>query len=371
MKQLFYFITLIGFLFFTSCHKDVVPELPDPDQSAKDSIAHVRAFKERCLLSALCDTEMNLDSSWLYTPTYGTVLYGSTPTVRYMVVDDLEHAKRLFFGMLVMALDSAETVNMTPNDITYSIEDKGSLHFSASSDVKIQIAHVEVNFPVVPELKEIVFIPKERWPYNDISWLRYGAVYKDKKTGHRFICIADTRSGPGYLITFDGKPVKAKINKVDYDLWISQTDWASTKPTYAEIFVSKNNVKMHKGMSDVNALYMLRKFMYDTNFDGSKVINEEAEKILIRGIANETALSPHLYGRDIKCLVSEGAESYSWAFGWWYYTMVPYFFINERDYLGYIKFWSDENWMDLTPSYTAKVGSSFNPEEHGLEMIYP
>lgn len=372
MKRLFYFVALICFLFLTSCHNDDIPEVTDPGQAEKDSIEHACAYKEYCLLSAFCKAEKQPNGDLRYTPTYGDILYSTTPTIRYVAADNLKDAKVIFLSILSMAFDPAETVDITPNNITYRIEGKGSLRFLASSDEKT-IARIEVDFPVILGLKEIVFIPKDRWPNNGLSLLNIGDVYEDASTEerNRFLCIRDTESSnAGILITFDGTIVERGKKKLKS--WSSSVKWGKVKAS-ADMYVIPYGTQLYSGMPTGPEFTILSKFLY---YQGTSTRTTEADLIFVKGVGNRGGLSPLIFSKDSRLLTGGVSEADYYSYWFWYYYYGRAYFIKGNGDVPYAPFdyQSEESLLtkyECIPSLCVTVDSSFDPKENMLVKIYP
>ena len=122
-------------------------------------------------LAGLVDVPDNFAQN-TYEPVYGSVISGSSPSVRTVVVKTADDAEDDFCSLVG---SQAELLKTTPDGLVLSIKnvqatdgstiDLGTLTFHRSSDGNA-IGYVEVDIPCIPHLERIDYIPPTALPNN-------------------------------------------------------------------------------------------------------------------------------------------------------------------------------------------------------------
>lgn len=280
MKTIMYaIIILLTLSFGAGCHNDspFIPDVTDPDP------ADIRTMKAAALMGFFCKAELDKDGEITYTPDWGTVLYSTTPMVRYVEAYDLEDAYRWFTYLVNVA-----ELDMQQNITEYKIEGHGSIRFNPST-TSDRVATIHVDLVAMPEVKEFVFITKDRWPHNDRSPFNYGAVYKENSTGNRYVCIAESRSGIGMMITFDNN---------------TGENWKMEHLSRNRLWINDLPVE--------HELEIIRKFLYN-NINGTYVEDFTAKEIFEKP---GMGLAPNIYSdpRFIRSLLNLEHSHYVYSF---------------------------------------------------------
>lgn len=159
-----------------------------------------------------------------YTPRLGTALYPEHPDWYYLKAESVDQARDYF---KMMFCDS--TVQAGADGVLTCRFAAGSLTFNPSSTAD-QVASVDVDVPVVPNLKKFVFIRSSEWPTNSTNDMKWGQIWRRTclGTGNAWLYFvaADCNSSSDHvrLITFDGgwkvDPFRSKTHwQGDFDVY--------------------------------------------------------------------------------------------------------------------------------------------------------
>lgn len=370
MKQ---FLSVLSFLclfcFFvvpTSCSDDdetqdvINDEAEDPEDPEAQRIAD--SLRSVSILSELAAYD---SISGKYTPHLGEAIYPEHPEWYYLIADSVEQARQYFLNMFC---DS--TVVAGGNNTLICRFDAGSLTFNPTSTADY-VAVVDVNVPVISNMKKLVFIRSSEWPHNDDSPMRWGQIWrrtcKGEGNGWLYFCATDFNclSNEVRLMTFDGGWVKDHFGKY--------THWQGSFDVYGncaskEAFLGLNN--------------------YVQNIDSKRQILEDLKTF---GLGNTRMykMLQAIYNKDKGLDFNVGTHSYGHHL-WWAYNCydvtITYYSAKDR------KIWSKyythkkkpvnggEGWANrnsvsdpkygVSSEYTIKRGTTFKEgSNYGKKII--
>lgn len=158
---------------------------------------------KQILLSNICYVDTINDSTFRYSHRYGRRDEADS-TLMYLKSNYDGDALSFFKSMLPAGEEKNLIVN--GNNITYSIPNEGSITYSyeGSNDVE---ARIYVDFPEIPDIKEIIYIPKDLWPYNDDSSpFKIGSIWKNADNNRVYVCVKEFCGNydKGIMMTFNG-----------------------------------------------------------------------------------------------------------------------------------------------------------------------
>ena len=209
-------------LALSSCSNDNETTTEEQEQEALD--ASIReSLKTRGIMEALCQIDTLDNGKLSYTPRIGKVIESATPTVYYTIGYDLEYAQQTFQSII-----SPLNTNGEKHEVR-----QGNIHLKFSeSTTPGELARISVDCPDLKDvLTEIVFITEERWPANDeTSPFNLLSIWRYEN--RTYVCVRDSRSSEGVMLTFDGGWSNDWFRK--YDHWQGQFYlWENTASSYA------------------------------------------------------------------------------------------------------------------------------------------
>lgn len=158
---------------------------------------------KQMLLSNLCYVDTINDSTFKYSHRYGHRDEADT-TLMYMKSNYDGDALSFFKSLLPAGEEKKLIVN--GNNMTYSIPNEGSITYSYEGNSDIE-ARIYVDFPEIPDIKEIIYIPADLWPYNDVSTpFRLGSIWKNADNNRVYVCVKEFSGDhdKGIMMTFSG-----------------------------------------------------------------------------------------------------------------------------------------------------------------------
>ncbi len=189
-------------------------------------------------LAGLVDVPANFAQN-TYEPVYGSVISGSSPSVRTVVVETADDAEDDFCSLVG---SQAELLQTTPDGLALSIKnvqasdgstiDLGTLTFHRGSGGNA-LGYVEVDIPCIPHLERIDYIPPTALPENagantpyllgDIVLVTADHYAPEKQPGY-YLCVKPNNETAGVLVNLtaeDGAHNKYYVNADDdeYGCW--------------------------------------------------------------------------------------------------------------------------------------------------------
>ena len=173
-------------------------EVTGEDVSVPDSVMNKMLAQE--LLADLCEVDTVNDSTFTYSHRYGQ-RDEADPSVMYMKADN-DSTALSFFECLV-PLGEQDKVMTVGNTTTYTIPGQGSITYEYEGNGDVS-ARIHIDFPQIPDIKELVFIPAGVWPYNAVTPFRVGQMWQNGS--RKYVCIKEYcgDNDKGILMTFDG-----------------------------------------------------------------------------------------------------------------------------------------------------------------------
>ena len=217
-KKFLILFFLMGFLSF--CTISCSDEADNPNEADIEEEKYVHEWEESMktegIVQELCLVMTQEDGTVKYEPTVGKALYDVAPTVYYQPVSSIEEAEQVFYRIISpLNTDSVGDKKVEQKEIT-----QGDVHlkFEEGTSAK-ELARIIVDCPRLRDvLTEVVFMPQDLWPENDMSSpFNYLSVWKQKSTTNIYLCVRKSQGCHGILLTFDGGYVEDWFTK--YDHW--------------------------------------------------------------------------------------------------------------------------------------------------------
>lgn len=212
-NYIYMLLTAIAYMFIlSSCSNDSDTEYQQPEEDDQEVAQIVEKQKTQGILQSLCDIEEHEDGSVEYQPRIGKALYEITPTVYYAPAESLEEAENTYYHLLG-PLNESEEQQTKDKDIT-----QGDIHLTFEEGTASHIASIKVDCPRLKDiLTEIVFIPSDKWPENDLaSPFLFLSIWKQTSTGRIYVCVRKAQGCKGIMLTFDGGWGYDDFKKYDY-----------------------------------------------------------------------------------------------------------------------------------------------------------
>lgn len=158
---------------------------------------------KQILLSNLCYVDTINDSTFKYSHRYG---HRDEADSTLMYLKSNYDGDALSFFKSILPAGEEKNLIVNGSNMTYSIPNEGSITYSyeGSNDVE---ARIYVDFPEIPDIKEIIYIPKDLWPYNDDSSpFKIGSIWKNVDNNRVYVCVKEFCGDydKGIMMTFDG-----------------------------------------------------------------------------------------------------------------------------------------------------------------------
>ena len=187
-------------LVLSSCGKDSDTE--DQKQEVEDvEAAKTREnMKTEGIMQSLCEIIEHEDGSIEYQPRIGAAIYDVSPTIYYTTAESLEEAEGRYYN-IIGALNSSLDQQIRDKEIT-----QGDIHLKFEKGSSSEIARIKIDCPRLKDiLTEIVFIPSNKWPENDLaSPFLFMSIWKQISTNHIYVCVRKSQGSKGIMLTFDG-----------------------------------------------------------------------------------------------------------------------------------------------------------------------
>lgn len=265
---------LVCGLSITSCKDDDNDKTnDDPETEKTDTKGELAAMRWLC---ALTDTR-DLTDDWAsktYDPTVGQPSTQNELN-RIVVVSNLDEAKTEFASLAGIDLDGLDGVK------TVSDEGVGSLTWTPSAEGAENLATVDVNSPLLPKLRQIVYCTSEQTGKNGIifdnvkgtAYYRFGDVVQDLD-GYYWVCVrpcfAPDKGDSHWFNIFNAaesggeKKIPAKFLQTKWD---NKKEY-NNKPIVLPTRLPYNAWKIHDLAQLIQA--MLHPEMYEQDYTESK-----------------------------------------------------------------------------------------------------
>ncbi len=170
----------------------------DDSEDAEERDEAIKSF----IIEDLCIVNESETGEVTYEPRRGMAIDPTTPTVYYMPVNSDEEPLNTY-NSIVSILYADEENPQTPEKQVEILDAKLSFSDGGSNGEK---GRINVS---IPELKNIltaiVFVSREKWPYNDNATpFNHLSVWKHKQSGWVFFCVRPSSGCRGIMLTFDG-----------------------------------------------------------------------------------------------------------------------------------------------------------------------
>lgn len=170
----------------------------DDSEDAEERDEAIKSF----LVEDLCIVNESETGEVTYEPRRGMAIDPTTPTVYYMPVDSDEEPLNTY-NSIVSILYADEENPRTPEKQVEILDAKLSFSDGGSNGEK---GRIDIS---IPELKNIltaiVFVSREKWPYNDNATpFNHLSVWKHKQLEWVFFCVRPSSGCKGIMLTFDG-----------------------------------------------------------------------------------------------------------------------------------------------------------------------
>ena len=187
-------------LVLSSCSKDSDTE--DHKQEVEDVEAAKKRedMKTEGIMQSLCEIIEHKDGSIEYQPRIGAAIYDVSPTIYYTTAESLEEAEGRYYN-IIGALNSSLDQQIRDKEIT-----QGDIHLKFEKGSSSEIARIKIDCPRLKDiLTEIVFIPSNKWPENDLaSPFLVMSIWKQISTNRIYVCVRKSQGSKGIMLTFDG-----------------------------------------------------------------------------------------------------------------------------------------------------------------------
>ena len=283
-KKIFLVLFLMGLFSFSfiSCGDD--SDTPKEADLEEEKYVHEweESMKTEGIVQELCLVTTQDDGTVKYQPTVGKALYDITPTVYYQPVSSMEEAEQVYYRIISpLNTDSVGDKKVELKEIT-----QGDVHlkFEEGSSAK-EVAKIIVDCPRLRDiLTEVVFMPQDLWPENDMSSpFNYLSVWKQKSTSNIYLCIRKSQGSHGILLTLDGGYVKDWYRQ--YDHWQGQ------------FFVWQNTAKAEDLEALANCLKWSKKVLAEAreHYPQNKYYNAIDYLLMGKSITFDTKVSYHYW----------------------------------------------------------------------------
>lgn len=147
-----------------------------------------------------------------YEPRRGKAIDSTTPTIYYVPVDSDDEPLQIYNS--IASVCNTDTLNPKDPERDITILDS-RIAFTDGDTSAGEKGRISVDIPELKNvLTEIVFIPRERWPYNDYSTpFNHLSLWRHKIAKWYFICVRPSSGCKGIMLTFDGGWMEHMINE--------------------------------------------------------------------------------------------------------------------------------------------------------------
>ena len=168
-----------------------------------------------------------------YEPRRGKAIDSTTPTIYYVPVDSDDEPLQIYNS--IVSICNTDTLNPKDPERDITILDS-RIAFSDGDASAGEKGRISVDIPELRNvLTEIVFITREKWPYNDYSTpFNHLSVWYQESTKRYYICVRPSSGCKGIMLTFDGGWSKdTKNEKLHYLDGVSFSLYYNTAPKEA------------------------------------------------------------------------------------------------------------------------------------------
>ncbi len=194
----------------TSCSGDDGPvEVADDDHyDLMERNLGIKNF----IIEDLCIVNKSELGTVSYEPRRGKAIEPTTPTIYYVPVDSDDEPLQIYNS--IVSICNTDTLNPKDPERDITILDS-RIAFSDGDASGGEKGRISVDIPELRNvLTEIVFIPREKWPYNDYSTpFNHLSVWYQESTKRYYICVRPSSGCKGIMLTFDGGWSVVEINK--------------------------------------------------------------------------------------------------------------------------------------------------------------
>lgn len=341
MKKIFYLMAVaIVAVTFTACSdsEESTPDIPNASTEDEEK-AWVDLCNYEMMLAQLCDKD-TLHVVPKYTLRLGEVLDNARPDVYYVGVESEDEA-RSYFSVYFPKMEFADSVGIQVDATKVDYGKYGSVSYEPR-DGKSEWAVVNIDLPELKDvITQLVFIPKAKWPTNDVSPYIPGEVFREG-WDRLWLCVQDWSCGhDGILISWDKTMVKRECRSDNYKAYYKVTN-------------GKYNIAGSEAWNSLAHLYYSDTKKFDKMFDYiarlsplpefrecCKFLNGFAYTLRYHKNDNRTFQVGEMWDEyDFwpkgKCYVWEGRTHY------YKLTKTPsYYFKEPRFELGAYNFWDD------------------------------
>ena len=147
-----------------------------------------------------------------YEPRRGKAIDSTTPTIYYVPVDSDDEPLQIYNS--IASICNTDTLNPKDPERDITILDS-RIAFSDGNASAGEKGRISVDIPELRNvLTEIVFITREKWPYNDYSTpFNHLSLWYHESSQRYFICVRPSSGCKGIMLTFDGGWMVHMINE--------------------------------------------------------------------------------------------------------------------------------------------------------------